>query len=187
MKISMSRVNLNIATGTLSGEEVLHSRKYIKDLENVFLNEGARAKINCDVIVYEVQAYLPVEEGKPGGLFFGNSTVYPGKVDNEYYMTRGHFHENIDTAEYYWCVKGEGILILMDENRMVRAETMHPGSLHYIPGKVAHRVANTGSEKLVFNACWPSDAGHNYKDIDENGFSARLLEVEGKPALVTAP
>ena len=156
----------------------------MKNLKNVFLNEGARAKINSDVLVYEVQAYLPVEEGKSGGLFFGNSTVYPGKVDNEYYMTRGHFHQNIDTAEYYWCVQGEGVLILMDENRKVRAEKMQQGSLHYIPGKIAHRVANTGSNKLVFNACWPSDAGHNYKEIDEKGFSARLLEVKGKPTLV---
>lgn len=184
MEISLSKVKLNTSTGTLSGKEVQTSVKYIKNLKNVFLNEEARAIMNDDERVYEVQAYLPVEEGKSGGLFFGNSTVYSGKVDNEYYMTRGHFHENIDTAEYYWCVQGEGMLILMDENRKVRAEKMHPGSLHYIPGKVAHRVANVGNEKLVFNACWPSDAGHNYKEIDKNGFSARLLEVKGKPTLV---
>lgn len=185
MEILNTKVNLNISTGRLTGEEVLNSKKFIKDLKDVFLNEEVRGSLAGDELVYEVQAYLPVEEGKQGGLFFGNSTVYPGRVDNEYYMTRGHFHENFDTAEYYWCVQGEGMLILMDEDRNIRAEKMQQGSLHYIPGKVAHRVANTGTGKLVFNACWPSDAGHNYKEIDDHGFSARLLEINGKSALIT--
>ena len=35
------------------------------------------------------------------------------------------------------------MLILMDRERNTWAERMMPGSLHYIPGGVAHRVANT--------------------------------------------
>lgn len=184
MEIVNNKVNINISTGTLSGDKVLNSKKCIRDLKGIFKNEKARESIAESELVYQVQAYMPVEEGKSGGLFFGNSTIYPGKVDGEYFMTRGHFHENIDTAEYYWCIQGEGMLILMDEDRNIRAEKMQPGSLHYIPGKVAHRVANTGKEKLVFNACWPSDAGHNYKEINENGFSARLFDIDGTPTLI---
>ena len=55
--------------------------------------------------------------------------------------------------------------------------------LHYIPGGVAHRVANTGNSVLSFAACWPSDAGHNYEEIANKGFSARLVEVDGTPKL----
>ncbi|NJL38771.1 MAG: cupin domain-containing protein [Leptolyngbyaceae cyanobacterium SM1_4_3] len=139
-----------------------------------------------ETLAYSVQAYMPVAEGKSGGLFFGNSTVYPGKVGNEYFMTRGHFHALPDTGEYYWCISGEGALLLMDEQRATRAERMHPGSLHYIPGNIAHRVANTGKTPLVFNACWPSDAGHNYAEIARNGFSARLIDTDGKPNLVSS-
>jgi len=184
MKIEEANVFLNISTGYISGKEVIQTKKYIDDLKGVFKNEKARARLDNKGPIYEVQAYLPVEEGKTGGLYFGNSIVYPGKVDNEYFMTRGHFHENIDTAEFYWCIQGKGMLILMDEKRNVRAEKMHPGSLHYIPGKIAHRAANTGDEKLVFNACWPSNAGHNYKEIEVNGFSARLVDINGKPSLI---
>jgi len=184
MEILNAKVNLNISSGTLTGKGVLNTKKFIKDLKGIFKNEEARESIPEGELLYQVQAHMPVEEGKSGGLYFGNTTIYPGKVDNEYFMTRGHFHENIDTAEYYWCVQGEGMLILMDEDRNVRAEKMQPGSLHYIPGKVAHRVANTGTDKLVFNACWPSDAGHNYKEIDKHGFSARLFDVDGKPTLI---
>jgi glucose-6-phosphate isomerase len=45
-------------------------------------------------------------------------------------------------------------------------------------------VANTGSEPLVFIACWPSDAGYDYATIERRGFSARLLQRDGVPVLV---
>ena len=82
------------------------------------------------------------------------------------------------------CDAINGFLILMDERRNVWAERMFPGSLHYIPGKVAHRVANTGYQKLVFSACWPSDAGHDYATIADAGFARRLVDVNGVPTLV---
>jgi glucose-6-phosphate isomerase len=75
------------------------------------------------------------------------------------------------------------MLLFMDEQRRVWAERMYPGSLHYIPGRVAHRVANTGSRILSFAACWPSDAGHNYAEIAENGFACRLMDENGSPNL----
>ena len=170
----------------ITGEEVLTSAKFMHQLEGVFADGKAFKEIDQKQPVYEIQAYMPVEEGKEGGLFFGNSMIYPGKVGNEYFMTRGHFHANKDTAEYYWCIKGEGALIMMDMDRNCWFEKMEPGSLHYIPGNVAHRVANTGDDVLFFNACWPSNAGHDYESIDKEGFSARLLEINNNPKLVTS-
>jgi glucose-6-phosphate isomerase len=153
-------------------------------LAGVFLDHDAFSRIPPGSILYEVSSYLPVEEGTPGGLFFGLTKLYPGKVGREYFMTKGHFHLQEDRAEYYWGLEGEGALILMDRERHVWAERMTPGSLHYIRGGLAHRVANTGYEALSFAACWPSDAGHNYGEIAQNGFAARLLEVGGVPQLV---
>ena len=63
-------------------------------------------------------------------------------------------------------------------------ESMSPGSLHFIPPNVAHRVANSGKVPLRLVACWPSDAGHDYDAIRRFGFGARLLNVNGKPSLV---
>lgn len=180
-----SEVKIDIRnTDKLVGKSVINSKKFMHELKGVFADNESFTNINQQQPVYEVQAYMPVKEGKTGGLFFGNSLVYPGKVGNEYFMTRGHFHANKDTAEYYWCVKGEGALILMDTDRNCWFEKMESGSLHYIPGNVAHRVANTGNEVLFFNACWPSDAGHDYDSIDKEGFSARLLEIDNQPQLV---
>ena len=76
------------------------------------------------------------------------------------------------------------MLILMDRNNNTWAEEVYPGRLHYIGGETAHRLANTGDDNLVVGACWPSDAGYDYEEIEKNGFSARLLEVNGKPLLI---
>jgi glucose-6-phosphate isomerase, archaeal len=180
-KITTSPVSLDITSGQLSGAPIMQSYKKIADLKDVFKDETLRSKLPQDKLVYIVQAWMPEEEGTPGGLYFGTTIIHPGKVGDEYFMTRGHFHARRETGEFYWGIKGSGILILMDEKRNVRAEEMKQGSLHYINHYIAHRVANIGSEPLVFNACWPSDAGHDYDEISNNGFAARLVEKEGKP------
>lgn len=171
-------------TWFLSGIDVSRSEKRLKDLHGVFGDEGALNRMEPERVVYSVQAHLPVPEGTPGGLFFGTTTIQPGRVGDEYFMTRGHLHLNIDRGEYYWGVQGEGMLVLMNDRRETWAERMHPGSLHYIRRGIAHRVANTGAAPLIFGASWPSDAGHNYEVIARDGFSARLIETGGKPTLV---
>lgn len=184
----MNRLNLTLPSlffsgSCLTGEGVTKSSRTLGELCGIFGDEAARAALPADTLVYEVYSHLPVSEGVPGGLFFGLTRLYPGKVGREYFMTKGHFHRQMDRTEYYWCLEGEGALLLMDGTRQTRAERMFPGSLHHIPGGMAHRVANTGRQALAFGACWPSDAGHNYEAIATAGFSGRLLEVDGMPQI----
>jgi len=167
----------------LGGFGTQQSTTRLRDLQDVFMNEGQRASMAQDTLVYEVEAHLPVAAGTEGGLFFGLTKIHPGKVGQEYFMTRGHFHALANRTEYYWCLNGKGILLLMDTNRNTRMELMEPGILNYIPPYTAHRVANIGNELLTFAACWPADAGHNYEEIRKNGFSARLIELNGQPKL----
>jgi len=185
-KIIEPKVKLTIESGKLNGEKVISITKRLKDLENIFEYENIREKMDQSIVVYEVQAHLPVAEGTNASLFFGTTIIYPGKVGNEYFMTKGHFHDKSDRAEYYWGIQGEGMLILMDKERNTWAEKMFKGSLHFIPGDVAHRTVNIGEEKLIFGACWPSDAGHNYDEIIQNGFSSRLMDTKGIPSLISA-
>ncbi|MFO0930358.1 MAG: glucose-6-phosphate isomerase family protein [Gemmataceae bacterium] len=156
-------------------------RRTVGDLTGLFASEAARAALPADTPVYRVQTYGPVPEGTRGGLFYGVTFLQPGLVGDEYFMTRGHFHAAAEAAEFYWCVRGEGVLLLMDRQRRCRAERMRPGSLHYVPGHTAHRTVNTGAEVLCVGACWPADAGHDYAAIAALGFSARVLRVGGQP------
>ena len=184
LKIQRPPVELNLKDFSLKGEPVISQRRVLKDIASIFLDQEAVKLIPPETTVYHVKSWLPVDEGTPGGLYFGTSTIMPGKVGNEYFMTKGHFHAKSNRAEFYWGVQGKGMLILMDRDRNTWAEEVYPGSLHYIGGEIAHRLANTGSENLVVGACWPSDAGHDYQEIAVNGFSARLVEIDGKPELV---
>jgi glucose-6-phosphate isomerase len=158
----------------------------VSDLRGVFADEAARAGLPGHTCVYTTRTLRPVPEGTVGGLFCGETRILPGRIGTEYFMTRGHFHANRDRAEYYWCTGGEGILLLMDEERRCRAECMRPGSVHYVPGRTAHRTVNTGREVLCVSACWPSDAGHDYASIAREGFPLRIICVDDAPAIVEA-
>ena len=81
-------------------------------------------------------------------------------------------------------MRGTGRLILMTEEGDASLQTMTLGSVPYIPGRIAHRVANVGNDPLVFVASWPSDAGHDYARVRAGGFSKRLLRHEDGPCLV---
>ena len=99
----------------LVGRGVCKVSRKIADLKGIFADVEAFEKMPRNQLAYEVSSFLPEKEGTPGGLYFGITYLYPGKVGNEYMMTKGHYHANIDRAEYYWGLEGEGMLILMDE------------------------------------------------------------------------
>lgn len=172
-------------TGLLRNDsQILESVKTLGQLNGIFADAKAFREMNPETVVYRVQAWCPVPEGTEGGQFWGNTVVEPGKVGSEYFMTHGHFHHKRDRTEYYGTIEGDGALILMDETRRTWMERMSVGSLHFIPPNTAHRVANVGNGPLRLVACWPSDAGHDYTSIRDQGFSARLLNVHGEAKLV---
>ena len=176
--------DIEFINDNLKGASVIKKSTRIGDLKDVFADEATRAGLSQETIIYNVEVYFPVDEGTEGGLFFGITKIQPGQIGNEYYMTRGHFHAISNRGEFYWGIKGHGKLILMSRSRHTWTADMHPGSLCYIPAHTAHRVANTGTDELSFGACWPSDAGYNYEEIAQHGFSARLLNINGEPQLI---
>jgi len=170
--------------GKIAGEGVLRLSRKIRDLEDVFEDHAAWASMGPDTLVYSVEWTQPTAQDTEGGLFWGVTVIEPGRVGEEFFMTRGHFHAKRDRGEYYTTAQGTGILLLMDESRSGRSEQMTSGSLHYIPGHTAHRVVNTGQDPLIFWACWPSDAGHDYGTLQREGFSHRVVAGESSPRLV---
>ena len=170
--------------GNMKGSSTLNSTKRLRHLEGVFGDRAASQSMSPDTVIYSVQWQEPVLQDTEGGLFWGATTIEPGRVGDEYFMTRGHFHSRRNRAEYYCTVQGLGMLILMDEEGSTKAEIMSPGSLHYIPGHTAHRAVNTGDTGLLFWACWPSDAGHDYDTVVAKPFGARVLQRDGAPVLV---
>lgn len=132
--------------------------------------------LETDPKIYNVQvADNDIEEGQPGGLFFGISRIAPGDVHGEFYFTKGHFHKKIDTGEYYWGISGSGLLLLGDTDGNERLLAVEPGAVLYIPGKTAHRLINIGQKTLAVGAVWQSESGHAYSK-NGNLFKTHVLK-----------
>ncbi|MGC8625374.1 MAG: glucose-6-phosphate isomerase family protein [Phycisphaerae bacterium] len=172
------------SSGEISGEGIEESVKSLGQLAGLFHDERAWKSLNPDTEVYRVRFWRPVPNGTPGGLFWGSTVLQPGRVGDEYFMTHGHFHLIRDRAEFYATVKGSGVMLLMDAEGKTWSQMMAPGTVHYIPGDTAHRMINTGADPLIFLACWPSDAGHDYAHIRTTGFGKRMVMRDGAPCLI---
>ncbi len=172
------------SSGRADGQDVQESAKKLGQLDGLFLDQEAFKAMNPEMEIYRVRYWKPVPDGTTGGLFWGTTTLQPGLVGEEYFMTHGHFHALPDRAEFYATICGTGELILIREDGETTSQTMTPGTVHYIPGYTAHRVANTGTEPLVFVASWPSDAGHDYARVRKPGFGKRLVRRDGGPCLI---
>jgi glucose-6-phosphate isomerase, archaeal len=170
-------------TGAIEGEGIEESVKTLGQLSGLFQDENARNAMDPATEVYRVRYWHPVPNGAEGGLFWGATILQAGRVGDEYFMTHGHFHAVPDRAEIYATIKGHGVLVLNGEGGL-STQTMTPGSVHYVPGKSAHRTVNTGEEPLIFVACWPSDAGHDYDRVRNQGFSKRVVFRDGRACLL---
>jgi glucose-6-phosphate isomerase len=139
-----------------------------------------------DPLVYEFYELGAPE--KAGDLAFGTSITYPGKVGNEYYMTKGHFHTILETGEVYYTLSGEGCMLTESPEGDVVLHPMRSGSAVYVPPRYAHRTINTGGTPLVSFFVFRGDAGHDYGSIETKGYRNLVIEgPDGKPVMVKNP
>ncbi|MGL5042938.1 MAG: glucose-6-phosphate isomerase family protein [Culicoidibacterales bacterium] len=180
MKIVEPRALHFIESGVIEGKEVEHYKKPFSGVINLYQNRK-RAEELADTVAYTVYSYTAGNPEQKGNLNWGLTILHPILVDGECNMTRGHFHEDRDCAEFYFGIEGKGLLLLMDNEGNTWAETVFSGSLHHINGQLAHRLVNTGNSDLKVGACWPTTAGHNYAAIVEKNFGYRIfLSEKGK-------
>lgn len=132
-----------------------HRKVYLHDLAPYYQNK--EQCFNSQQVVYEVS----VLEGK-ADLLYGVTTVHPGQVDEEYFMTKGHRHQNQALGEVYLGHLGHGVLRLWQQDGSVVDEAVFPGSVHLIDGTQGHRLINTGQQDLVVQAVWSKQAGYCY-------------------------
>ena len=134
-----------------------------------------------DPLHYEVFE-KPVPE-EYGHLMYCISKLSPGKVGAEYFMTKGHYHSVIQTGEIYLCLRGEGFMVMKTKDGKFAAEPMKRGAMVYVPPYWAHRSVNTGPEPLISFCVYNAEAGHNYGDIESEGFVKRVLCLDGRPTI----
>jgi glucose-6-phosphate isomerase len=131
---------------------------------------------------YEVfEKTVPQESGN---LQFGISKTYAGTVGGECFMTKGHYHAVPGTAEVYLCLRGEGYMLMKLPGGESAYERLVPGSVLYVPPFWGHRTVCTGEEPVITFYVYPAEAGHNYGDIEKEGFPVRVFKRAGKIEVV---
>lgn len=163
------------------------TKRYLSNMEGMFADDEAYNELmnQGDKLLYEFyELDLP---NKDSDLLFGTSILYPGKVGNEYNMTKGHFHTILDTAEVYYCLSGKGVLLMENPEGDWDVQKMEKGKAVYVPGRYAHRSINTGDEPLVTFFVFRADAGHDYGTIETKGYRKLVVEVNGEIKIVDNP
>jgi len=179
-------VQLDLQTGVFE-PCAMHVTRKVSDLSMMFYDTESVEKLvkKGDPVVYDIRHQNFITRNSDMAL--GVTVVQPGKVGDEYHMTKGHFHEREDRPEIYFCVQGEGYLLMETNNGDFKVEFWRPGTITHIPGNYAHRVVNTGDKPLYFFASFNVSAGHLYKPVIENGFSKIVVEREGETVIIANP
>ena len=170
------------ATARLEGGTVVERR--LSQLRGCFAYETAyeAALAHDNPLVYRVTTVEPANA--IGDLHYGLGELFPGKVGNEYFLTKGHLHSTREAAEVYIGLAGEGMMLLEDETTgESRLEPLGEGKVVYVPGHTAHRTINTSSLPLAYFGVYPANAGHDYGAIAERNFLKILVEENGGPVL----
>ena len=143
------------------------TKRYLSQMKNMYQDQEAIEEILKyeDPLIYEFYELGCPE--RAGDLAFGTTMIHPGKIGNEYYMTKGHFHQIVDTAEVYYTLKGEGYMML--------------------PRGYAHRTINTGDEVLTAFYVFDADAGHDYGTIETKGYRHIVCEINGEVTVLDNP
>jgi glucose-6-phosphate isomerase len=165
-----------------------HIQRRLSALRGQFLDQDtyeSMLKLE-DRLIYEVyEIQRPEVEGE---LLMGISIVHPGKVGNEFFMTKGHFHTVLDTSEVYHCLRGEGYMVMETPEGDTAVEALAPGMVLYVPPRWAHRsVCTSRQEDLVTFFAYPANAGHDYGTIEQQGFRKLVLDGPNGPEIVDNP
>ena len=168
------------AKGELTGTGS-HYQKRFRDLAGLYADTQAfeeRARTKGDEVVYEVTDHHP--SARTGDLITGVTRMSPGKVGNEFFMTRGHIHAVSDRPELYFGLKGKGLMLMESVDGVTRVAEITPLVACYVPPFWIHRSVNVGDDDLVMLFCYPADSGQDYDIIQRSsGLKQRVID-DGK-------
>jgi len=178
-------LDFDLKTGVSKGAET--TKRYLSQMRGTFQDGAAyeAALAGSDPLVYEFYELGCPE--RAGDLAFGTTVLYPGNVGGEYYMTKGHFHTDLMTAEIYYTMSGKGYMLLENKEGDWRALPLAPGQSVYVPRGYAHRTINSGDEPLVVFYTFDADAGHNYGTIETYGYRNLIRRGDHGDEIVPNP
>jgi glucose-6-phosphate isomerase, archaeal len=174
------RCVVDVSSGALAGGTGRYEKR-LSDLAGIYDDEAAfRAKLagEGDRVVYAVEDLRPSTQ--PGDLIFGVTRMAPGKVGEEYFVTRGHIHALANRPEIYYGESGRGLMLLESPEGESRIVGIAPRAVCYVPPYWIHRSVNVGGEDLVVTFAYPADSGQDYDIIARAGGMRERIVDDGK-------
>lgn len=174
------------AVDTAEIEGLPASERWLSQLAGLYSDQDAFNETlqAGDCLVYKVTG-VETSNGE-GQLHYALGLLMPGRVGDEYFMTRGHIHAWRPAAEVYICLKGQGIMLLENEQTgESNAVALTPAHAVYVPGHTAHRTVNTGQEPLIYWGVLSCAAGHDYEYVSDHPFQHVVVQVEGQPVVMS--
>ncbi|MFB7155568.1 MULTISPECIES: glucose-6-phosphate isomerase [unclassified Lysinibacillus] len=163
-------------------------KRQLSSMKNMYANQQAyngKLQNENNPLIYEFYE-LDIPQTS-GDILFGTSVLYPGKVGEEYHMTKGHFHTILETGEVYYCLSGEGFMLMENPEGDWQIEKFSQGQAVYVPPRYAHRSINTGNKPLITFYAFRADAGHDYGTIETKGYRKLVVEKDGQPEVIDNP
>jgi glucose-6-phosphate isomerase len=175
MLVAPSVHYLSPESGGLSGRTGRYE-KHLSELAGLYADAAHYdAAVRAgDRVVYSVEDYRP--SAANGDLCFGITHMQPGRIGQEFFMTRGHIHAVANRPETYRGELGRGVMLMESPDGQVVILNVTPGATLYVPPYWIHRSVNTGAEPLVMTFAYPADSGQDYGIIARsNGMRVRVV------------
>ena len=178
-------------TGVLSSATGRYEKR-LKDLAGLYADQAAfQAALNDggEAIVYSVEDVRPPAVGRDGAgdIIFGVAHMEPGRIGDEFYMTRGHIHATANRPETYYGEVGEGLMLMESPKGEIAIQEVRPRVMVYVPPLWIHRSVNTGETPLVMSFCYPADSGQDYEVIARAGGMAQRIVTDGEGGWKAVP
>ena len=173
------RLTIDVAAGTLAGGSGRYEKR-LSDLAGIYADADAFEALLAkgDRVTYAVEDLKP--NTNAGDMIFGITRMAPGKVGDEYFVTRGHIHARGNRPEIYSGESGHGLMQLESPEGESRIIEVVPRSVCYVPPFWIHRSVNVGSADLVMTFSYPADSGQDYDIIARSGGMRQRVIDDGR-------
>ncbi|MBN9058857.1 glucose-6-phosphate isomerase family protein [Kaistia sp. MMO-174] len=179
MAIAPTSHRIDPQSGVLSAATGRYEKR-LADLDGIYADNAAFAESVAregDRVVYYVHEVRPA--AARGDLIFGTTFMEPGRIGDEFFVTRGHIHAIGNRPETYYGEAGEGLMLLESPEGETQILEIAPRVMVYVPPLWIHRSVNTGAAPLVMSFCYPSDSGQDYGLIARSGGMAIRIVADG--------
>jgi glucose-6-phosphate isomerase len=161
--------SVDLASGIMHGATGRYEKR-LADLRGIYEDEAEFDRLveqGANPVVYEVTEFRPSTES--GDLIFGLTRMVPGKVGQEFFLTRGHIHAKADRPEIYYGQRGRGLMLMESPAGETRVVEIGPQTICYVPPFWIHRSVNVGEDDLLLMFVYPADSGQDYDIITRAG------------------